>query len=495
MMNMQDRIYTEARISKSLVNDLWETDKNGNPIIIIEASNDNLDYQEERVLRSALMGEKDYFLQNGVISYDHKHLPSEDNYKFDPEWNAEKYVIGKPLDAWEGKDVNGEPVVKVKAVLSQSNSIAKEIITKLKDGLKTVRASVGGRRPRKEMMFDPKSFQNVPTITSVEWDEVALTYKPVNQTLGCTVLSPKEFVKSLTAGSSVNPAEMTGGNTLQMQSTEKKPISSLKEKLKNKEITSYDDAVKHFERYGFTKDEAKRLFKMVRNKFSTGEKIMGDEITKIDEETNELKKALEDLDKMEKAKKDGEFKRKGGFEYMKKADGSYESDDADAPDYNGDDDDNDKVEKALPDELIEEDFFDASEEVAGLVKSVADMKAENADMRSMLKSISDNIGLQVNLMKSMGTQVLADSDMLKAIKDAPQPRQTNVQNIQTMDRFEKAVQDKMKTVTPSSLMKSMVDNNIDPSMRATVSTTFRKSGNNPAVLGNFPEIVTMIGKE
>ena len=98
-----DRIYTEAMISKSLdTSGEWEQDENGNPIVIIEASNDNLDYQEERVLRSALMNKKDYFLQNGVISYDHKHLQNPDNYKYDPEWNEEKYILGKPLDAWEG---------------------------------------------------------------------------------------------------------------------------------------------------------------------------------------------------------------------------------------------------------------------------------------------------------------------------------------------------------------------------------------------------------
>jgi hypothetical protein len=44
------------------------TDKEGNFIFDVEASNENLDLEGERTLQRALLGTKDYFLTNGVIS-------------------------------------------------------------------------------------------------------------------------------------------------------------------------------------------------------------------------------------------------------------------------------------------------------------------------------------------------------------------------------------------------------------------------------------------
>jgi hypothetical protein len=86
----QDRIYLELRLSKSI-----ETDENGNVIFEAEASNENLDFDGQVVLQEALIASKDYFLANGVVSYDHKHLKPD---PLDPHWNPEKYIIGEPLE-------------------------------------------------------------------------------------------------------------------------------------------------------------------------------------------------------------------------------------------------------------------------------------------------------------------------------------------------------------------------------------------------------------
>ena len=495
----EDRIYTEATISKSIVNDEWETDENGNPIIIIEASNENLDYQEEQVMKSALMDSKDYFLENGVISYDHKHIASPENYKWDPEWNPEKYIMGKPSKAWEGIGKSGKPTVFVKASLAKSNAIAKEIIGKLKDKIGTIYASVGGRKVQKAMKFDAKTYKEIPTIIGVDWDEVALTHKPVNQTLGSVilspVLSPKEFVKSLTAGSSANPAEMTGGNALQMQSSEKDTIKALVHRIRNKEIKKSNDAISHLVNSGVSEERSRDILKMLKKYL--GDVIMAEDAKKeIDTSTDELLKALEDLGDggMSKSKADGSYVRKGGFMYKKLPDGKYEAEDDDAPAYK--EEEEKKVEKAIPGEVLGEDLefagaYDASQDVQDLKKDVVVLKAQNDELKGMVKSLIDATEKQGAVMKSLGTVTLEDSKLIKSIADMPLPRVTKVGNLKTLDRFEKAQVDKLQGITGDSLMKSMVDKGISGDMRATASLAFRRGG----IAAVHPDIVEMLVKE
>lgn len=493
MLMEQERIYTEATISKSIINDEWETDANGNPVVIIEASNENLDYQEEQVMKLALMDSKDYFLKNGKISYDHKHIPSPDNYKWDPEWNPEKYIIGKPLEAWEGIGQGGKPTVFVKAVLSRSNAIAKEIIGKLKDKIGTVFASVGGRRVKKAMKFDPKTYKEIPTIIGVDWDEVALTHKPVNQTLGSVILSPKEFVKSLTAGSSANPAEMTGGNTLQMQSSERNTIKTLIHKLRSKEITKSNDAINHLVNSGVSEEKARDILKMLINNF-LGDVIMAEENAAevVDTSTDELLKALENLgDGGDMSKSDGEYIRKGGFMYKKGADGKYESEDKDAPAY--EEKEEKGVEKALTPDPVEPDEFgyDATVDVMEMKKDITILKAQNVELRDLVKSIIDETEKQTVVMKSMGKVAVEDSVLLKSIADTPQPRVTKVGNLQITERFEKSQVEKLQKVTSGSLMKSMMDNNVTGEKRAIANLAFRRGG----VAALDPEIADLLVKE
>ena len=493
LMIETDYIYTEARISKSIVGEQWETDESGNPIIIIEASNENLDFEGEKVLRSALLNSKEYFLQNGVISYDHKHLPSPDNFNWDPEWNAEKYVLGKPLSAWESKSDTGYKAVFVKAVLSRSNAIAKEIIGKLKDGIGTVKASVGGRKVKKAMKMDTGTYKETPTIIGVSWDEVALTYKPVNQTLGATTLCPKDFVKSLTAGSESNPAEMTGGNTLQMQSIKEKPIYTLLTKFKNKEITKNCDAITHLVNSGYSEEKAGSVLKVIINNY-LGDIMDGNENVNdvIESATDELEKALNDLEGggdslakgMSKMKDDGMYAKKNGHMYMKKADGKYEKMDEDSPDYDGDDDDDEKVEKSM--DFIGEDVMDATEVIESLEKSVKELK-------TMVKSLVGTVEAQNGLMKSIGKATLEDSALLKSISGAPQPRRTT-NGVVVQERFQKSQIDKLQTVTAASLVKSMSDEGIDGKTMATANFHMRNGGIS-AVVKNLPQIAEVLLKE
>lgn len=493
-MRMENYIYTQGLISKSLDGEKWEEDENGNPIIIIEASNENMDYQGEIVKRSALMNSKDYFLKNGVISFDHKHLPSPANYAYDPKWNAEKYILGKPLEVWEVKNKEGEKVVKVKAVLSRSNDIAREIIKKLADNIGTVKASVGGRRVTKATQMDAKTFKDAPTIISVEWDEVALTFKPVNQTLGATTLCPKDFddykdfVKALTAGGSADPSSMgTGGNTLQSQGVERTAIKTLFEKLRNKEIKP-ENAISHLVKSGVSKQKAPKVLKMMINKNYLGDVIMAEENVDdvINTASDELAKALGELgggdnsDTLQKAiakMKDGEsMVKKGGHSYIKKADGTYDKVDKDSPDYNGDDDDDDDdMGKGL------DDFIDVSDDIADLKKSISDLK-------SMVKSLAGTVEGQNTVLKSMGSLAIEDSAMIKSMSGAPLPRVTNKDNITVVPRFEKSQLDGIKAMDGMTMMKSLQDAGVNAQVISRANFAFRKEGMN-GVAKMVPEVL------
>ncbi len=509
-----DRIYTEATITKSLDAELWETDDNGNPIVIIEASNENLDYDGERVMRSALMDSKEYFLKNGVISYDHKHIPSPDNFKWDPKWNAEKYVIGKPLEAWVDSGIDGKPAVKVKAVLSRSNDIAKEIIKKLSDGLASVKASVGGRKVKKSEMMDKKTYKDVSTITGVDWDEVALTYKPVNQTLGPTTLcpvgfkksipalSPKEFVKSLTVGSSANPGDMSGGNTLQTQSLEGDPINALLFNIRNKKIKGDKAAIDHLVKSGYSKEKACKILKMIIDKKYIGDLIMEEDKNAsdlIETHTDELKKAIASLEdggdlSKSKKKKDGTYVMKGGYEYLKKADGKHEKMDDEAPDYEDDDDD---LEKSLSGDFGDTGY-DATEDVAEMKKSIAVLREDNADLKSMVATVISGMDVQNTVLKSMGALAVEDSEMMKSIAHAPQGRKSQVGNLNLNERFGKSQADKINSlkITTGDLMKSMKDNGVDLTVQSEVNLDWRRSGGNvKAIAVKYPEIINNLIKE
>ena len=70
-----NNIYLNLEIRKSVDG---KTDENGNYFFEVEASNENVDLQDQIVLQNALMESKDEFLKGGVISYDHLHKRRDD---------------------------------------------------------------------------------------------------------------------------------------------------------------------------------------------------------------------------------------------------------------------------------------------------------------------------------------------------------------------------------------------------------------------------------
>lgn len=212
MAESENNIYLNLELRKSE----GKTDSYGNYFFEVEASNENLDLQNQIVLQSALMESKDEFLRGGVISYDHLHRRREEDGHIVPDPSM---IIGEPVDViFDGK--TKKTVVRGK--LYSTNEKAKEIIKLLKAGSTRVRASVGGILPR----YVRNAETGVEKVTHVLWNDLALTVTPVNNTVGSAVfakgMSAREFVgflpdevkKALLAGYGTDSAEFTGGRAL-----------------------------------------------------------------------------------------------------------------------------------------------------------------------------------------------------------------------------------------------------------------------------------------
>jgi hypothetical protein len=250
-----DEIFLQMQMAKSL-----ERDADGNVIFTVEASNENLDIEEERVLQAALMGTKDYFLKNGVVSKDHKHRTFRKEGGFDIH---EEYVIGEPIDVF----TKGSSTM-VKGKLYAKNQYAQKFIELLDNASSRVKASVGGLVPKVKKTME--NGRKVGNIISVLWDDIALTIQPVNPTVEPAVsmaksLSSSEFVKALSAGFGTDSAAFSGGRALQKEDVEhektllsvnEKAIASLVGAIADGDITGLDEAESFLSDYGISKADA-----------------------------------------------------------------------------------------------------------------------------------------------------------------------------------------------------------------------------------------------
>lgn len=193
--------YLEASVCKSGC----KTDDAGNCLFEVEASNENLDFQNQKVLQRALMDSKDNFLRYGVISNDHLHHKEGATGE---KITCPDQIIGEPVDV---RTEGGKTIVTAK--LYRSNPIARTFIRLLKDGSTRIRASIGGIFPKVRRLVD-----GTEAVTSLVWNDLALTATPVNNTVGCAHLvksySAGEFVKALCAGAQTDSAAKEGGAAL-----------------------------------------------------------------------------------------------------------------------------------------------------------------------------------------------------------------------------------------------------------------------------------------
>lgn len=169
-----------------------EEDENGDKFLYLHASSEAKDSQNETILQKALQNSKDYFLREGVISYDHlyKSVDKDGRVKINPA-----YVIGEPVEVKFCEDDKKNTFVKAKMYLDAPNdkekeNFAAEAFRLAKSKSSRLRASVGGR-----ILERDKNDPNI--ITRVIWDDLAITLKPVNKALnGVSVIPLEEFAKS-----------------------------------------------------------------------------------------------------------------------------------------------------------------------------------------------------------------------------------------------------------------------------------------------------------
>jgi len=259
-----DLIFLQLNLGKAL-----DKDPDGNVFFTAEASNENLDFQEQKVLQDALLKAKNYFLRNGVISKDHKHRTFKPNGSFDIN---EEFVIGEPVDVY----TNGTSTI-VKGKLYSKNKYAQKFIELFDQGSTRIKASVGGLLPKIKNTIE--NGKKVGEVISVLWDDLALTITPVNPTVEpaysmAKSLSSIEFVKALTAGCGTDSATFTGGRALQKEDVQDEKIvdvndeaiKSLVNAIANGEIDGDSDAESFLIEQGVSKPDACDIVKAVCNK-------------------------------------------------------------------------------------------------------------------------------------------------------------------------------------------------------------------------------------
>lgn len=398
-----------------------KTDVNGNYIFEVEASNENIDLQNQIVLQNALMKSKDNFLKKGVISWDHLHKQQDEkgNIVSHPEM-----VIGEPVDVWtDGKSTF------VKGILYKSNKIARDLIQKLKDGSTRIRASVGGIFPKIK-----KDNNDIECVTSVLWNDLALTVSPVNNSVGAACfaksLNANEFVdiyKSLSVGYGTDSSTFTGGRALTRQSINQKTLdipqtkiyNEAKEKLLNamesKDVQTFDDMVNFLKGFDIPENQSLAIAddliyggtKAMKRSFGTAcENILKSLQKGKQVDKDEFK---EDFDEEDLFKKSDE-------EALENDEVDDEVDyDEDSEDENEDEDkdDTEEVEKSKScKKSMNGDFVDATELIKSLAEKLDTMTEQLDDLK---KSLSDTTEKNEKL-----------EAMVKTLQDEPIPMQSVV---------------------------------------------------------------------
>ena len=400
----EHQIFLQMRLNKAL-----ERDPDGNVIFTIEASNENLDIEQQRVLQSALLETKDYFLKSGVVSKDHKHRKYNKDGTFEIN---EDYIIGEPLDVY----TRGTSTL-IKGKLYTKNGYAQKFIKLLDQGSSRVRASVGGLFPRvKQVIENGKKIGNV---VSVLWDDLALTTQPVNPTVGfgtstlAKSLSSIEFVKALSAGSGTDAAEFAGGRALQKEEVEhgKTPLSenvneeviaALVGAIADGDITDPDEAESFLADYGLSREDARDVVRAVLNKSNSFMEVFPMAGFSWDEIKDNLKKSFsgKKTEEEEKGKPD-----------PKNGEGTGNEGDEGKDEY----EDAGPIVKAL------------SEKVTGIQETMEAMaKAQVAIIEQLEQSAS--------LQKSLGEGILAVMERTEEVKEklaTPDPRKSVVTQLET----------------------------------------------------------------
>lgn len=420
---MDNEVLIEGNICKSITG---QEDENGNFIVEVEASNENLDLQNQRTLQSALEESKEYFLTNGVISDDHQHKTRNPDGSI--ESHKEK-IIGEPISVRK----SGKSTF-VKLCLYKGVEAAKPYINLLKNGSKLVKASIGGIMPtiRKEK-------DGTETVTRFMWNDLALTTSPVNWTVGSARFAKSigmvDFCKSLEAGSGTDASSFEGGRSLQKEDiedeTEKlleinngemKPEKTMEKAKYKKDVDAIADCICEMNKgnltgadeikayligKGFDKSQAKETMleiieqggrKMAKGNFS--ETV--DEILK----SIGVKKSADEKKKPE----DEEIEKEELFEFDDDSEGSDDEDDVEKCGAKGSVKKGCGVKKSMDDDS--DDYLDATELVKSMGAEIDALREANENLQKSLEETQNSV---VEIAKALGEPVARQSVVAKSM--------------------------------------------------------------------------------
>ena len=198
-------------------------------ILYFEASNEDVDHQNEVVLQKALSDSAEYYLRHGNIDLGHYSIMG-------PKAgipNFLDYEIGRPVDV----RVDGKRTF-VKAELYSGDSPMARNANMVWDSLTKQNPpsrwypSVGGAVLGKAVKIDPATGAKVAVITKVRWSNTALDRCPVNKSVpevsmtavGTFAKALGGFIvaKALEAGAETDMAQAEGGGALAKQSLDRK---------------------------------------------------------------------------------------------------------------------------------------------------------------------------------------------------------------------------------------------------------------------------------
>lgn len=425
-----------------------ETDKNGNYIFEVEASNENIDLQNQIVLQDALMKSKENFITKGVISFDHLHKQRDENGNV---ISHPEMIIGEPIDVWTvGKSTF------VKGILYKSNEIAQDLIQKLKDGSTRIRASVGGIFPKIK-----KAANGVEQITSVLWNDLALTTSPVNNSVGNATFAKSmnaaefaEMYKSLSAGYGTDSATMTDGRAMTKEDLEKKTVNVVPESngVSLDDLEDDEKSEKERAKKSLCKEMEKGNIYDFDDSMNYLSDVFGLSVNKSLEIVNEILSGGNEMFK-------GKFQDTCSelLKSMKKSDENADDDTVDLDNDEGIEKSTDKSdEQDLFSNSDDDDSDDDEEEVEkskkGCKKSTT---TEGFDATELLKSLNENMTKIGNELSEMKKALAASEarnaeleNMVKSMQDEPLPMQSVMS---------KSVNDQTTLTAPNGAKPTMED--------------------------------------
>lgn len=214
-------------------------EEDGKRLLYLEASDETLDHQQEKVLQSALVDSRDYYLRHGNLDISHytligmKHgIPDHLSYE-----------IGKPVEVRFGDGATKKTFVKAELYQGANGGTSKQAenadmvwksITKQRPAMSWF-PSVGGGILDKGPAVDPETKSTITVVKKVRWCNIGLDRMPVNKSvpevsrapigLFAKSLGGYYVLKTLTAGYGTNSATLSGGAALRKQSLHGVPVT------------------------------------------------------------------------------------------------------------------------------------------------------------------------------------------------------------------------------------------------------------------------------